>query len=69
MFECYTAPVIRYKGAENPEERKREGERGEGEERGNVCGGVCTCTFNRLITCIPKSGKPRRHAARASTKF
>lgn len=46
------------------QERKRKSEC-EDEKGGNVCGGVCTCTFNRLITCIPKSGKPRRHAARA----
>lgn len=65
MFECYRkCAVICYKGAENPvgEERGGEeewkGERDEDEKGGNVCGGVCTCTFNRLITYIPKSGKP-----------
>lgn len=30
---------------------------------------VRTCTFNRLITCVPKSGKPPRHARTPECKI
>jgi len=65
VFECYArCIVIRYKGAEDPRRDRRGAGDGTGEE---MFAEVCTCTFNRLITCIPKSGKPLRHA-RARTR-